>query len=85
MATKLSAELRQEMKKNARLAVPLVDEQTNQTYYGVSEDFLIQGLELHPQTRAQLIALLNEGEQSGEVSREDAHARIQATIDRFKD
>ncbi|MCG8449472.1 MAG: hypothetical protein MI725_07830 [Pirellulales bacterium] len=61
-----------------------MDEQTNRIYYVVGEDFLFDGMEHDPASRARLLSLLEEGEMSGEVSKEEGRARMQATIDQYK-
>jgi hypothetical protein len=84
MTTKLSEELRREIAQNPGQAIPLLDEQTKQIYYVVGEDFLFDGIEHDPASRERLLSLLEEGEQSGEIPKEDAHVRMQATIDKYK-
>lgn len=85
MASKLSNELRQEIAANPGQAVPLFDDQANKTYYVVDEDFLFQGIEQDAASRARLLALIREGEEGPEVSREEGFARIRAKIEQFKD
>lgn len=84
MSTNFSDDLRRQLAENPGQAVPLVDEQSNRTYYVVGEDFLFDGIEHDPITKQRLLAMLEEGEKCGEVSKEEGLARMQSTIDKFK-
>ncbi|QEG34069.1 hypothetical protein [Bythopirellula goksoeyrii] len=85
MAAKLSPELRQEIADNPGQAVPLVDELSNRTYFVVGEEFLFLAVEQDKASRARLLALLQEGEESAEVSREEGFARMRAKVQELKD
>ena len=84
MASKLTNEQRDEIAANPHQAVPVVDEQSGKTYYVVDDEFLFGQVEQDEQARKQLTALIEEGFASGEVSEEDAHARMRTTIDKYR-
>jgi hypothetical protein len=84
MAAKLTNEQRDEIIANPHQAVPVVDDQSGKTYFVVEREFLFDSVESDSASRERLLQLLDEGEQSGEVSKDDAHTRMQATINRYR-
>jgi|GEM_PF-6104670 len=84
MASKLSNEQRSDVVANPHQAVPIVDEQSGKTYYIVDDVFLFGQVEEDEQSRQQLIAMIEDGFASGEVPEEEAHARMRATIEKYR-
>lgn len=84
MATEFTKEQVADITANPQQAVPFVDAESGKVYYVVDEEFLFDSVEQNPQSREQLKRLIDEGFASGEVSEEEAHHRMQATIDKYR-
>lgn len=84
MTMKLSNELRAEIAANPHQAVPIVDEQSGKVYYVVDEEFLFGQVEQNKESHQCLIGLIEEGYASGEVSEDEAHARMRGMIDKYR-
>ena len=84
MAAKLTNEQRDDLAANPHQAVPVVDEKTGKTYYVCDEAFLFGEGKQGELSRQQLKALIEEGIASGKVEKEEAHARMRATIERYR-
>lgn len=84
MTTKLTEEQRSQIAANPHQAAPVVDEQSGKVYYLVDDEFLFGQIEQDEGGRKKLKALIEEGFASGQVSEEDAHSRMRATIDKHR-
>lgn len=84
MATKLSPELRQQLAELPRQAIPLLDEATGKTYYVCDEAFLFGDGQSTELSRQQLKTLIEEGIASGRIEKEQAHARMRKTIEKYR-
>lgn len=84
MASKLPTELRQEVLASINQAVPLVDEHTGKVFFVCDEAFLFGDKRDSELSREQLRGMIQEGIESGNVEKQEAHDRMRATIEKYR-